>query len=129
MTILLRGFHCGVVPLAITGVGFNPTPCFADKELRLTGLTSSSARITANGSGTVVKSSRGAIYSLTMMSNTANAEIAIYDNATTASGTVVWEGRTAVANDSYAITFSKPLLTDNGITAQVQGGIGFVEFE
>ena len=64
-------------------------------------------------------------------SSTNNATVTLYDNATTNSGTVVFEAVLVAGTASYSsgYAFTKPVLVGNGIYATVSGtGANFIVY-
>lgn len=80
---------------------------------------------------TVVKSSPGLIYGITLVATGANAEVQIYDaNNDSTPGSIKYEVREATANKTASIDFSgAPLLMDNGIVVHVTSGAAFLNYE
>lgn len=58
---------------------------------------------------------------LIVTNGTNDADIIVYDNATTASGTILWQGKVAGASNFGGATWEIPVRYNNGIYVNVTG--------
>lgn len=85
-----------------------------------------SYNITSSGLQTadaVILATGGFVHAVTLIPAAADCSVVIYDNASSASGTVVAKVTlfTALAQGSTTITFQKPVCANAGIYADVAG--------
>jgi len=94
-------------------------------------VSATSSSITGDG---VVSSGPCLLTGITLLAGTAASSLILYDNASAASGTVVWKMAIAASTNagdaSTSITFPSPVNCQNGIYVDWTGtaAIGFVSY-